>query len=420
MFNWVKIGVVTALTVLGTQLYAQKQLSLDEALGVAKNEAFALKNAGYTAEFIQEDIKGAWKQILYPTGASSWSMNRDLRHIVSFTAGIDWTFGRVAALKYHKNRLESHKVNTSFTDAAVERDVRITYFRAKTNVNMMAMYEEKRATITNITYLTQDSLMKDALELILSTQVEEVNNLIRQHGYSFDTNIEELYSLMNVDRPDDSVVLTSSFEPTVLIENGEEFIVRLQEHARTLHFQNIDRNVENKDLEKQMALGRALPALTFGYRWFYDDFTDASDNSLFIGLNFPLVNKGQTRKAINKAAIGQQKILDQADYQKRRINVTVRKEFNEWQEKLNGIPTQQAINNAQDIYERLLANALNYVPSNETDAMKTAQSLSEALTTYYNLQETRHVQILQSYIQEMKLRQTHKEYQVPVFEIGQH
>ena len=178
MNNWLKATGLTSLIFLSTNIFGQKYLSLEEAKSIATNEAYSIKHVNYDYQRINEDIKVSKKQIYMPVGSTNWSINKDLRHIVSFSAGLDWKYGRGAALKYHKNRLESHIVNTSFVDASIQRDVSIRYREAEANLEMITIYETQLKEIQDIKNNTSDSIMKKAIYQTFVTDVEEINNKI--------------------------------------------------------------------------------------------------------------------------------------------------------------------------------------------------------------------------------------------------
>lgn len=420
MYNWLKTATLAALTFLSTTVFSQKYLSLEEAKQIATTEAYSIKKANYDALMINEDIKAAKKGIWFPYGGGSYSVNKDLRQTAALSMGFDWQYGRGASVEYHKNRLESHKVNTTFVEASVERDINIHYFRARTNLEMtVAIYESELNDIETTIEKTQDSIMKIAMEKTFIPYREEANNKVKQHKYSYDTNLESLYSLMNVDRPEGEIITATPFEPITTIEDEETFVSNLQENARRLHFENIDREIENKDLEAAMALGRALPKAGAGWRYLYDDLTNSGDNAAYGELSFPIFNKGQTRRDINKAKIGKQEIQDRADYRRRNLNVTVKKEFNEWQESISTIPSQEAINNAEKNYLGFKEVAINTKDISLDDAMIIAKNLAESMLDYYGLLEDAFTGRIRALENEMRLRQTHKDFDNPIYLVGQ-
>jgi hypothetical protein len=419
MFNWLRAAIIGVAMCSFAESYSQVELSLENALKTAYEHSYPIKNSTYTSELINEDIKGAKKEITMPSGSSSWSTNKDFRHIVSINAGLDYKFGRFAAVKYHKNRLENHLINSGFVHASVRRDIHIIYARAKKDNKLIRLYADQKQEIETILLNASDSIMRDALSLTCSSYLQKLKHKSSQQALQLDSDLEELYSLMNVNRPDERIDLSSEIILDTTLYHREDLLPFLQESARILHFQNIDRAVENKILEQRIVRGKSLPHISLGYRLFYDDFTNATDNSAFIGLSVPILNKGQTRKQINKKEIEKRRIIDRAQYQKRTTAVTVKKEFNSWQKALDAIPSSQEIHAAKQVYDFFKTDLVNYTPQGQSDAMERAQLFYQAMITYFSLQEKNSTTITSAYEQEMRLRQTHIHFNHPLIYIGQ-
>lgn len=420
MGNWFRTIALTVLGLISIEAAGQKLLSLEEARNTALENSIQIKNAEFNSQYIQQDITGSKKKIFYPSGSGEYSVNKDIQQIVAISAGFDWQFGRVATVKYHKNRLASHEVNTTFVEASVLRDISIVYFRARTDYEMIEMYQQRLSEIDSLIAQTKDSTMREANTQTFLTYKETINTKIKQHQFSYETNIEDLYSRMNIDRPEEKVIVMTEFPVTITIEGLDTFIYNLKENAVILHSENIDRDVENKELEKKIAWGNALPSIGTGYRWFYDDFTQASDNSVYVKITIPILNKGVTGTAINKANIGIEQIYANAEYQRREIGVTVTKEVNNWQEQVSAMPSEQALNNAWSVYIQFRDQATTITTVDYMHAMTISKNLAEAMLDYYSLVENMFTYQLKAYEEEMKLRQTHKDFTSPIYEVGQY